>query len=136
MLLNKKQAKSAEEYLKQTIAMDKDENGIFISFATCETRKGLGEQKFYMSEIESILDVLRFACKEDTEITEKGIKPTQAEIVKQSIKITEDGSITMKTEPQQGKRPTLFENKEDMKGFVKVLTENLDELKKHAKEMK
>ena len=136
MLLNNKQAKSAEEYLKQTIAMDKDENGIFISFATCETRKGLGEQKFYMSEIDSILDVLRFACKEDTEITEKGIKPTQAEIIKQSIKITEDGSITMKTEPQQGKRPTLFENKEDMKGFVKVLTENLDELKKHAKEMK
>src|SRR5210317_39383 len=111
MLLNKKQAKSAEEYLKQTIAMDKDENGIFISFATCETRKGLGEQKFYMSEIESILDVLRFACKEDTEITEKGIKPTQAEIVKQSIKITEDGSITMKTEPQQGKRPTVFKDK-------------------------
>ena len=134
MLLNSKKAQSATEHLKQSIGMEKDENGkVYLTFRTCESRKGLGEQKFAMDEIDGILSMLEDVCKEDTVITDNGLEMSQAEYIKSSIRLNENGLIAIKTEPQQGKRPSTFNDKSDMLGFVTTIKENLQELKDHAK---
>lgn len=135
MLLSNKKSQSATEHLKNSIGMEKDsETGkIYLTFRTCESRKGLGEQKFEMSEIDSILAMLEDVCKEDTVITDNGLEMSQMEYIKSSIRLNDDGLIAIKTEPQQGKRPSTFKDKADMLGFVTTIKDNLQELKDHAK---
>ena len=136
MLLNNKKSQSATEHLKQSIGMEKDEDGkVFLTFRTCESRKGLGEQKFAMDEIDSILSMLEDVCKEDTVITDSGLELSQTEYIKSSLKLNDDGLLVMKTEPQQGKRPTTFKDKADLLGMVTTIKENIKELKDHAKKM-
>ena len=137
MLLNNKKSQSATEHLKQSIGMEKDEDTgkVFLTFRTCESRKGLGEQKFAMDEIDPILGMLEDVCKEDTVITDSGLELSQTEYIKSTIRLNDDGLLVMKTEPQQGKRPTTFKDKADLLGMVTTIKENLKELKDHAKKM-
>ena len=136
MLFGNKEQKTrpASEIIKGSIGFENVDNQWMVTFQTIENRKGYGRQRVPVADYPEFVAVLQDAATNG--ITREDEALSCVDVVRRSIIEAEDGSIRFKTEPQKGKKPTLFTSLEDFSAAVETLASVSELIAKKAKSLK
>tara|TARA_B100000427_G_scaffold180064_1_gene149740 strand:+ start:62 stop:502 length:441 start_codon:yes stop_codon:yes gene_type:complete len=124
----------ASEIFASTVGFEWINSELYLVFSTVENRKGYGRQKVRVNELDSVMAVLTNAS--DNGIHQESATPTAAEVVTRSLVEADSGEVRFKTESEKGKKPTVFSDMEDFRGFVSKLQEYRDAIHKKAEKIK
>ena len=124
----------ASEIFASTVGFEWIKDELYLVFSTTENRKGYGKQKLRVTELDSVLSVLVDAS--ESGIHKEAETPTAAEVVKRSLIESENGEVRFKCEAEKGKKPTVFQDLNDFKGFVSKLSEYKEAIHKKAEQIK
>jgi len=124
----------ASAIIKETIGFEKVDGVWHVLFSTVENRKGYGKQRIPVSEYSEVISVLTDAVSEGIHKEDEVL--SCAEVVRQSLIESEDGSVRFKTEGTKGKKPTLFSDMEDFASAVEVLASLQELIANKAKDLK
>ena len=129
-----KTSKPASQIIKETIGFENLEGIWYVTFQTIQDRKGYGRQRIPVSEYNAVVAILQDAVSNGIHKEDEILSCTQ--VVQKSIVQGEDGTVRFKTEPQKGKKPTLFSSLDDFRGGVDTLASVSELIQKKAKTLK